>query len=239
MAQPGGDLLDVERVLGDEDLVGTAGDARGDGDPADVVTHDLDDHDAVVRLRRGVHPVERLGGDADRGVEADRAVGAPDVVVDRLRGADHPDTGLGELPGGREGAVAADADERLDVLVPNVSRTESMPPLVSSGWNRAVPSIVPPWLTMPRAWSRVSGNRSPSTTPRQPWRNPTRVSPCRLLCLTTARIKALSPGQSPPPVRSPMRMSSTLRSAGSGRPVHGHGVTRHPSRPSVSARRRA
>ena len=47
--------------------------------------HDLRDDDAVVAVRRAVQAVERLGGDAERGVEPDRGVGQGDVVVDRLR----------------------------------------------------------------------------------------------------------------------------------------------------------
>ena len=43
------------------------------------------DHHAVVRLGGGVQAVDRLGGDRHRRVEAEREVGAAEVVVDRLR----------------------------------------------------------------------------------------------------------------------------------------------------------
>src|SRR5690606_35328464 len=48
---------------------------------------------------------------------------------------------------------------------------------------------------------------SPSMTPCQPLRKPTMEQPCSAVPrLTTARMAALSPGQSPPPVRIPMRI---------------------------------
>ena len=82
------DLVEVDRPLGDQDHVGAAGDAAVHRDPAGVPAHHLDDHDAVVRLGRRVEPVDRLGADRDGGVEAERVVGAREVVVDRLRDAD-------------------------------------------------------------------------------------------------------------------------------------------------------
>ena len=55
--------------------VRAAGDAGVQRDPAGVTAHDLDDQHAVVRLGRRVQPVDRLRGDVDRGVEAERVVG--------------------------------------------------------------------------------------------------------------------------------------------------------------------
>src|SRR5204863_4744331 len=43
--------LDRQRLLGDQDDVGPAGDAAHHCDPAGVPAHHLDDHDPVVRLR--------------------------------------------------------------------------------------------------------------------------------------------------------------------------------------------
>src|SRR3712207_8241791 len=50
-------------------------------DPPGVPAHDLHDDHAVVRLRRGVEPVDRVGGDLHRRLEAEREVGAVEVVV--------------------------------------------------------------------------------------------------------------------------------------------------------------
>ena len=110
-----GDLLEVDRLLRDEDHVGAAGDAAHHGDPAGVPAHHLDHHDAVVRLRRRVQPVDRLGRDRDRGVEAERVVGAGEVVVDRLRHADDREAVLAvEALGDAERVLAADRDERVE-----------------------------------------------------------------------------------------------------------------------------
>src|SRR5580693_6834772 len=52
---------------------------------------------------------------------------------------------------------------------------------------------------------------SPSSGPRHPSRNPTNSRPYSWTPLrTTARITAFKPGQSPPPVRTPTRMPTTL-----------------------------
>src|SRR5699024_10474587 len=74
------------------------------------------------------------------------------------------------------------------------------------GWNRAVPSSVPPVGNTLRTSERFKVMKSPSATPFQPLRNPTTEWPyASSPCFTTARIAAFSPGQSPPPVKTPMR----------------------------------
>src|SRR6267378_6491728 len=71
---------------------------------------------------------------------------------------------------------------------------------------REVPRIVPPRWRIPEVLSWVSSKKSPARTPAQPLRKPAISNPCALMPRrTTARITALSPGQSPPPVRMPMR----------------------------------
>ena len=83
-------------------------------DPAGVAAHHLDDHDAVVRLRGRVQSVDRLGGDPDRGVEAERVVGRAEVVVNGL-GHANDGNALGVQPcGDAQGVLAADGDERVD-----------------------------------------------------------------------------------------------------------------------------
>src|SRR4051794_22922591 len=59
---------------------------------------------------------------------------------------------------------------------------------------------------MPDVLLRSSSTVLPSITPAQPERNPTASVPWTLTALrTTPRMTALSPGQSPPPVRMPTR----------------------------------
>ena len=74
----------------------------------------------MVGLGGGVQPVDRLGRDVDRGVEAEGEVGAGQVVVDRLRDADDVDAEVGELGGDAEGVLAADRDQRVDAVVGEV-----------------------------------------------------------------------------------------------------------------------
>ena len=117
-ADQAADLVDVERLLGDQDHVGAAGNARVERDPAGVTAHDLDHHHPMVGLGGGVKPVDRLGGDVQRGVEAEGDVGGADVVVDRLRHPDHVETMLGvEAVGGAEGVLAADCDQTIEAEI--------------------------------------------------------------------------------------------------------------------------
>src|SRR5439155_8105059 len=109
-------LLDGDRMLGDENHVGAAGDAAHHRDPAGVTTHHLDDHDAVVRLRGRVQSVDRLGRDEHCGVEAERVVRRGEVVVDRLRDADDAEVVLLVQPrSDAERVLTADRDEGVEL----------------------------------------------------------------------------------------------------------------------------
>jgi len=70
-----------------------------------------------------VQAVDRLGGDLHRGVEAERHLGAAQVVVDRLGHADAGHVELGEAVGDPQGVVTADRHDRLDLhLVEHLGR---------------------------------------------------------------------------------------------------------------------
>ena len=74
---------------------------------------------------------------------------------------------------------------------------------------------MPPRCRMPCTDCAVSSRNTPSVTPRQPSSNPRtayRWTPIALR--TTARIAALRPGQSPPPVRMPIRFTVLLVETG-------------------------
>src|SRR5437763_2774418 len=87
-------------------------------------------------------------------------------------------------------------------------RIRSAPSSRASGLVREEPRIVPPRGRMPRTDSIVSSSDTFSIGPRQPSRKPRIECPCWSMPLrTTARITAFRPGQSPPPVRTPMRIS--------------------------------
>jgi hypothetical protein len=105
-------VLDRRRLLRHEDDVGAARDPARRRDPAGVATHDLDHHDAVVRLGGRVQPIDRLSTDVDGGVEADRHVGAGEIVVDRLGHAHDREAVLCvETLGDAERALSADRDD--------------------------------------------------------------------------------------------------------------------------------
>ena len=110
------DLVDVERLLGHEDLGRPAGDAGVGGDPAGVAAHDLADDDPIVRLGGGVQPVDGLGGDLHRGVEAEGDLGGGQVVVDGLGHTDDRDPLAAQPVGHAEGVLAADGDQGVDAL---------------------------------------------------------------------------------------------------------------------------
>ena len=196
-------LVEVDRPLRDQDHVGAAGDAAVHGDPAGVAAHHLDDHDAVVRLGGRVQPVDRLGADRDRGVEAERVVGAREVVVDRLRDPDHRCIEVRVEPGSdAERVLAADRDERIELLERSADRLDAAVELVRvrarRADDRAAAREDPGDLRAP------SGSKSCSTIPRQPSRTPTTSWPRAHERRATARITAFRPGQSPPPVRTPI-----------------------------------
>ena len=152
-------LLDRDRLLGDQDHVRAAGDPAHDRDPAGVPAHHLDDHHAVVRLRGRVQPVDRLGRDRDRGVEAERVVRRREVVVDRLRHADDRELVLAVEPRrDAERVLAADRDQRVEPCRSKVSSTRSTPPSILYGFVRVVPMIVPPRGRIPEISRGPSGS---------------------------------------------------------------------------------
>ena len=86
----------------------------------------------------------------------------------------------------------------------------STPPSILNGLVRLEPRMVPPRGRIPRTCGTPSSIVMPSSGPFQPSRNPTNSKPCTPTPLrTTARITAFSPGQSPPPVSTPMRILDT------------------------------
>ena len=102
------------RELGDDDHVGATREAAHHRDPSRVASHDLADHDAVVRRRGGVQAVERLGDHAHGAVETDAVVGDAQVVVHRLGHTDHGACSSASRAATLERVIAADGDERVE-----------------------------------------------------------------------------------------------------------------------------
>ena len=134
------------------------------------------DHDAVVALGRAVEAVDQIGRDLGRGREADARVGAADVVVDRLRDPDRRDVRASTVspivpspPIDDEAVETVDGERVTDPLGATVDPV-GLEPARRRGSCR-------PRGRMPRMSSIVSSSASPSTTPFQPSRKPTKLSP--------------------------------------------------------------
>jgi len=111
------DVVHRYREFGNHDHVRTAGESAHRGDPAGQASHRLDDHDAVMRRRRRVEPVDRFTHDADRGVKADAVVGAEQVVVEGLGHADDGRPVIGQPRRNSVRTVAANGDQRIEMLI--------------------------------------------------------------------------------------------------------------------------
>ena len=176
-------------------------------DPAGVPAHHLDDERAVVAVAGGVQPVDRLHRHADGGVEAEGVVGGVQVVVDRLRDADaraRPPRPAWWPPRGCPRRRSGSA--RRCPAAPGWPAPARRRRRRRRGWCARCRAPCRRGAGCPRTargpWARCR----PRARPRQPSRNPTISSPCSPIPLrTTARMTALRPGQSPPPVRMPMR----------------------------------
>ena len=175
--------------------------------------------DPVVALGGRVEAVDRLHRDVDRGVEAEGVVGGAEVVVDRLRHADHLDAGSScSRDGGAERVLAADRDQAVDAVGLQVLGDplgaavllERIGPRGAEDGAAARQDAA--HLGDPeRVGCRSRAGRASRRGSRRT-RGRSRPTPLR----TIARITAFSPGQSPPPVRTPIRIGSGL---GAGREV--------------------
>ena len=202
-------------LLRDEHHRRPTGDPGVGGDPAAVAAHHLDDHHPVVALGRRVQPVDGVGGDLHRGVEAERDVGALDVVVDRLRDADDRQAVLGVQPAGdRQRAVAADDDDGVEAEVGDRRRRPRRPrPRCRTGSPASCRARCRPAAAC-RASSRPSAASSCGARGRRPTRRGSRRSRrrrSRSPWRTIARMTAFRPGQSPPPVSTPTRTGRSVR----------------------------
>ena len=206
-------VLDRDRLLGDQDHVGAAGDAAHDRDPARVPAHHLDDHHRGCATRPSCAAGRSPRSRSDRGVEAERVVGRDDVVVDRLRHADDRDPVLLVEPGrDAERVLAADRDERVEAL-----RLERRARRSRSRRRRLVRVR---GARCRGSCRRAAGCRRPRAAraagrgrrqPAPPSRTPTTSMPVRAQrALTTARMTAFRPGQSPPPVSTPMTFAAAI-----------------------------
>src|SRR5215469_8677543 len=102
-----------------------------------------------------------------------------------------------------------------------VARTRAMPSASFIGLVRDVPRMVPPSGRMPRTSAGTRSSRSPCSAPAQPFLIPLTWWPSWKARLATPRMAAFRPGASPPPVRTPIRIFSSLQVKGHAGPTAG------------------
>jgi hypothetical protein len=151
------DVVDVDLFFRRQGNVRAAGDPGRDGDPSGVAAHDFDHLHAAVRLGGRVQPVDRLGGNHHRGVEAEARVGAAEVVVDGLGHADAVHAALGQFHRDRLGIVAAHRDQGVQLLSWITFRHCSKPPGIFFTLVREDFRMVPPRCRIPLVVSSVRG----------------------------------------------------------------------------------
>ncbi len=111
------DLVHCDGKFGNDDHVRAAREAAHRRDPASGSTHCLDDDDAVMRDGGRVETIERFGDDADGCIEANAVLRAGEIVVERLWHAHDRGTALSQPIRDSLGAVAADRDKSVKILV--------------------------------------------------------------------------------------------------------------------------
>src|SRR5437763_7006243 len=90
-------FVDIERLLGNQDHIRAPGYAAVNCNPSRIASHDLNHHHTIVRLRRGMYPVDGFGNDIDCRVEAKCAICARKIVIDGLRNSHHFHSAIKEL----------------------------------------------------------------------------------------------------------------------------------------------
>src|SRR5699024_5413486 len=150
-------------------VVRTASHAGMQRNPANVAAHDFNNQNTVVGFRRGVQPVNGVGGNGDGGIKTEGVVGSVDVIVNGL-GTPMTGTPLSashfaplSVPSPPMAMSASTpASSRLDLMVSN-------PALNLSGCKRPVPKIVPPRNRMrSMVASSYRSRRRSSISPTQP-----------------------------------------------------------------------
>ena len=165
----------------------------------------------------GVQAIDRIGRERDRRVETETARRPDDVVVDRLRHADDGNAFQVELVRDAQRAVAADHDERLQshlvkrlddaIRIVDLCLPACRPDIRTGCRDWSCPRMVPPRRRMPVTSLGVRmRDRDGSSRPSKLSSRPTTSIPALKADLTTARMTALRPGASPPPVSTPIRL---------------------------------
>ncbi len=112
-----GHFVHVERPLGNQDDIRAARDAAVQGNPACIASHDFNDHDTVVSFSGRVDAVNRLAHNVAGRIESESVVRPAQIVVDRLRDADHFDSVFVKLLRHRQRVIAADRNQGVNLVL--------------------------------------------------------------------------------------------------------------------------
>ena len=186
--------------------------------PAGVAAHDFEHHHAVVALRGGAQAVQRVGGAGDGGIEAERQLRwlpgrcqwswAPQRRARRVRRAAARCSASRRRP--RTTRARKPSFWKLALAWSRISRGMR---LLRRG--RSWPQTGPCWRCRERCRRRraarpfpcspAAGSAAVRASPRSRPESQCVSQPRLLAHFTTARMTVFSPGQSPPPVRMPIR----------------------------------
>ena len=108
--------IDIVRNLRDEDGIGGGGNARIEGDPPGVATHDLNNHDPAMGFCSRVEPVDTFGGEMNRRIKTEGYHRLVQIVVDGLWHTHHPQPFLMQCLGNGQGTVTADGNKRVEPM---------------------------------------------------------------------------------------------------------------------------
>ena len=111
-----GNFIDIEGTLGNQNHIGTAGNAAVNSDPTSIATHYFHHHDTVVSFRGGMHAVDGLSDNVDRGIESESVVGAGQVIVNGLGNAYYFHAFFMQFLSNRKGVIPANCDQRINLV---------------------------------------------------------------------------------------------------------------------------
>ena len=111
-----GDFVDIERLFGYKNDVGAARNAGVDCNPAGTAPHHFDNDHAIMRFGRRVYAVNGLGRDHHGGIETEADVGSAEVVIDGFWAAYDFVSALEQLHRNAHGIVAANCDQRVQLV---------------------------------------------------------------------------------------------------------------------------
>ena len=201
----------------------SSGNAGFKCNPAGIASHDLHHHDAVMRFGGGVDLVHRISSGGDCGIEAESDFGCGKIVVDRFGHAHDLHAALEKLQRDGLRALAADADYGIDSQLAGVG--DDFIGNIASHFFAVLDGAVFEWIA-------AIGGAKNGAAARQ---NAAYMLQCEFVgffrpdqsveavrdaddlpfvfqegAFTAARITALRPGASPPPVQIPMQRMSVI-----------------------------